>query len=57
VAADGTVEKLMVAMSGASKLLAEALQAKTAQLSISGAGKADVSVSDSLKVAISEPAR
>jgi len=43
----------MATMSGASKLDAEGLQVKTAELSISGAGKAEVSASDSLKVAIS----
>jgi hypothetical protein len=40
-------------MSGASKLNADDLQVRTAQISISGAGKAEVAVSDSLKVAIS----
>jgi hypothetical protein len=40
-------------MSGASKLDAESLQVKTAELSISGAGKAEVSPSEVLKVAIS----
>lgn len=53
VTADGTVEELMVTMSGASKLAADSLQVKHAQLAISGAGKAEVAVSDSLKVAIS----
>jgi len=40
-------------MSGASRLDAESLQVKTAELSISGAGRAQVSASDVLKVAIS----
>ena len=53
VTADGTVGELMATMSGASKLDAESLQVKTAELSISGAGKAEVSASESLKVAIS----
>lgn len=53
VTADGTVDELMATMSGASKLIADDLQVRTAQLSISGAGKADVSVSESLKVSIS----
>ena len=53
VTADGAVDELMATMSGASKLVADSLQVKTAQLSISGAGKAEVNVSDSLKVAIS----
>ena len=53
VTADGVVNELTAAMSGASKLAAESLQVKTAELSISGAGKAEVSASDVLKVAIS----
>ena len=53
VTVDGVVNELMATMSGASKLDAEGLQVKTAELSISGAGKAEVSASDSLKVAIS----
>jgi Putative auto-transporter adhesin, head GIN domain len=53
VTVDGTVNELMATMSGASKLDAESLQVKTAELSISGAGKAEVSASEVLKVAIS----
>jgi hypothetical protein len=53
VTLDGAVNELMATMSGASKLDAESLQVKTAELSISGAGKAEVSASDVLKVAIS----
>lgn len=53
VTADGTVGELMATMSGASKLNAASLQVKMAQLSISGAGKAEVSVSEVLKVSIS----
>ena len=53
VVADGTVNELMATMSGASKLEAESLQAETVQLSISGAGKAEVAASKILKVAIS----
>jgi hypothetical protein len=53
VTADGTVEELLATMSGASKLDAESLQVKVAELSISGAGKAEVSASEVLKVAIS----
>jgi hypothetical protein len=53
VTLDGTVNELMATMSGASRLDAESLQVKTAELSISGAGKAEVSASDVLKVAIS----
>jgi hypothetical protein len=53
VTVDGAVNELMATMAGASKLDAESLQVKTAELSISGAGKAEVSASESLKVAIS----
>ena len=53
VTADGAVNELMATMSGASKLEAADLQVKMAQLSISGAGKANVSPSEVLKVAIS----
>lgn len=50
---DGTVNELMATMSGASRLEADSLQAETVELSISGAGKADVAASKILKVAIS----
>ena len=50
---DGNVNELLATMSGASKLDAESLLVKIAELSISGAGKAEVSASDILKVAIS----
>jgi hypothetical protein len=53
VTVDGAVEELMATLTGASKLDAEELRVKSAQLSISGAGKAEVSASDILKVAIS----
>jgi hypothetical protein len=53
VTVDGAVNEVMATMSGASRLDAEALQARTAELSISGAGKAEVSASEVLKVAIS----
>jgi hypothetical protein len=53
VTVDGAVDELMATMSGASRLDAESLQVKTAELSISGAGKAEVSASEVLKVAIS----
>ena len=53
VTADGTVNELLATMSGASKLDAESLQTRIAELSISGAGKAQVSASEILKVAIS----
>lgn len=50
---DGTVTELMATMSGASRLDAESLKAETVELSISGAGKAQVAASKILKVAIS----
>jgi hypothetical protein len=53
VTVDGTVNELMATMSGASKLDAESLQAETVELSIAGAGKAEVAASKILKVAIS----
>jgi hypothetical protein len=53
VTVEGVVNELMATMTGASKLDAESLQVKIAELSISGAGKAEVSASDVLKVAIS----
>ena len=53
VTLDGTVDELLASMSGASRLDAAALQTQTVELSISGAGKADVSASKTLKVAIS----
>jgi hypothetical protein len=53
VTVDGAVNELLATMSGASRLDAESLQVKVAELSISGAGKAEVSASDTLKVAIS----
>ena len=53
VEADGTVNELMATMSGASRLDAGSLQAQIVELSISGAGKADVAASKILKVSIS----
>ena len=53
VTVDGKVKELLATMTGASKLDASELQVQTAELSISGAGKAEVAVSETLKVAIS----
>ena len=53
VTVDGSAGELMATMSGASKLDAESLQVRVAELSISGAGKAEVSASEILKVSIS----
>jgi hypothetical protein len=49
---DGNVDRLLVDMTGASQLTAAGLQAKTAEISTTGAGDAEVAVSDTLKVAI-----
>jgi Putative auto-transporter adhesin, head GIN domain len=52
VSLDGNVDRLLADMTGASHLAAERLQAKTAEISTTGAGDADVAVSDVLKVVI-----
>src|SRR5262245_1758421 len=52
VSLDGSVERLLVDMTGASQLAADGLQAKTAEISTTGAGDAEVAVTDTLKVVI-----
>ena len=52
VVLDGSIDQLLVDMTGASQLSAAGLQVKTAEISTTGAGDADVAVSDSLKVVI-----
>lgn len=52
VTLDGSIDRLLVDMTGASQLAAERLQTKTAEISTTGAGDADVAVSDTLKVVI-----
>ena len=52
VTLDGSVDRLLVDMTGASQLVADRLQAKTAEISTIGAGDADVAVTDTLKVVI-----
>jgi putative autotransporter adhesin-like protein len=52
VSLDGTVDRLLVDMTGASQLAADGLQTKTAEISTTGAGDADVAVTDTLKVII-----
>jgi hypothetical protein len=52
VSLDGSVDRLLVDMTGASQLAAAGLQVKTAEISTTGAGDAEVAVSDTLKVAI-----
>jgi len=52
VSLDGSVDRLLVDMTGASQLAAAGLQAKTAEVSTTGAGDAEVAVTDTLKVVI-----
>jgi hypothetical protein len=52
VALDGNIERLVVDMTGASQLAADGLQTKTAEISTTGAGDAEVTVTDTLKVVI-----
>ena len=49
---DGNVDELITDMTGASKLEANSLQTKTAEISSTGASHAEVAVSESLKVSI-----
>lgn len=49
---DGKVDDLITDMTGASKLEADSLQTRTAEISSTGASKADVAVTESLKVSI-----
>ena len=52
VTLDGSIGRLLVDMTGASQLVADKLQAKTAEISTTGAGDAELAVSDTLKVVI-----
>jgi Putative auto-transporter adhesin, head GIN domain len=52
VSLDGEVDRLLVDMTGASELVADGLQTKTAEISTTGAGDADITVSETLKVVI-----
>ena len=52
VSLDGNVDRLLVDMTGASQLAADRLHAKTAEISTTGAGDADVAVTDTLNVVI-----
>jgi Putative auto-transporter adhesin, head GIN domain len=52
VALDGTIDELLADMTGASELEARGLQTKTAEISTTGAGDAEVAVAETLKVAI-----
>ena len=52
VTLDGAVGELLADMSGACDLKARALQARSVQISITGAGSAEVNAADTLRVAI-----
>ena len=52
VSLDGSVDRLLVDMTGVSQLAAAGLQAKIAEISTTGAGDAEVAVTDMLKVVI-----
>jgi Putative auto-transporter adhesin, head GIN domain len=49
---DGKIDELLADMTGASRLEAQSLQSKTAEISTTGAGHAEVAVTDTLKVSI-----
>jgi len=52
ISLDGNIERLLADMTGASQLAAGGLQTKTAEISTTGAGDAEVAVSKTLKVII-----
>ena len=52
VSLDGNIDELLADMTGASELEAGGLQTKTAEISTTGAGDAEVAVAETLKVAI-----
>ncbi len=52
VTLSGNVDRLLVDMTGASQLAAAGLQAKTAEISTTGAGDSEVAVTDTLNVVI-----
>ena len=52
VTLDGSVDELLADMTGASELNANGLQTKTAEISTTGAGDAEIAVANTLKVAI-----
>ena len=52
VSLEGKVDRLLADMTGASQLAADRLQTKTAEISTTGAGDAEVAVTDTLKVII-----
>ena len=52
VSLDGSIDELLADMTGASELTASSLQTKTAELSTTGAGDAEIAVDETLKVVI-----
>ena len=52
ISLDGNIDELLADMTGASKLEASGLQTKAAEISTTGAGDAEIAVSEKLKVAI-----
>jgi hypothetical protein len=52
VVLDGTVDQLLADLTGASELKAKALQAKTVEISTTGAGDAWVTATEKLRAAI-----
>jgi hypothetical protein len=52
ISLDGNIDRLLVDMTGASHLAADGLQTKTSEISSTGAGDAEVAVTDTLKVVI-----
>jgi len=52
VSLDGNIDELLADMTGASELTASTLQTKTAEISTTGAGDAEIAVAETLKVAI-----
>jgi hypothetical protein len=52
VTLEGSVDQLLVDITGASELSASGLQTKTTEISTTGAAEAEVAVADTLKVAI-----
>jgi hypothetical protein len=52
VSLDGNIDELLADMTGASQLEASGLQTKTAEISTTGAGDAEIAVAETLKVAI-----
>lgn len=52
VSLNGNIDELLADMTGASELDASSLQTKTAEISTTGAGDAEVAVAETLKVAI-----